>query len=202
MAQSKWEYSATYFFIGCGIVLLILMAVQYNYGMKYRDQLLDKLKMSNSTGFTMQDIPDYQFSGQAVDQFQDIVQRPLFFKERKPVIPPEEDETETIIATEKVDFILTGVIDSPKGIYCLLQNPRKKDNQDRFKRLWQGDSIDGWTVDEIHSNRIVIVADGKSKILELSKPRLQGMKNRSKKNRNKSKVQRNPFKQKLLRQKP
>ena len=178
-----------------------MMAVQYGYGMKYRDELLDKLMLSNSTGFTMQEIPDYQFSGQAVDQFQDIVQRPLFFKERKPVIPSEEGEAEVIKAAENVDFILTGIIDSPKGIYCLLQNPRKKEKEERFKRLWQGDEIDGWTVNEIHSNRIVIIADGKSKVLELSKPRLKGIKNLSRKNKRKSKAQRNPFKQKLVNQK-
>lgn len=178
------------------------MAVQFGYGMNYRDELIDKLKMSKSTGFTMQDIPGYQFSGQAVDQFPDIVQRPLFFKERKPVVPSEGEEEETIVATEKVDFILTGIIDSPKGIYCLLQNPRKKENKERFRRLYQGDEIDGWTVDEIHSNRIVVVADGKSKVLELAKPRLKGMSKRAKRNKSKPKVQRNPFKQKLSSQKP
>jgi hypothetical protein len=178
------------------------MAVQYSYGIKYRTELIDKLQISKSTGFTMQDIPGYQFGEKAVDQFQDIVQRPLFFKERKPVIPPEGNEAETVVATEKVDFVLTGVIDSPKGIYCLLQNPRKKEKNERFRRLWQGDEIDGWTVDEIHLNRIVIVAAGKSKVLELSKPRPNAMKNRAKKNRRKPKVKRNPFKQRLSSQKP
>lgn len=171
--QGKWEYSVTFFFIVCTVILLILMAVQYSVGINYRTQLIEKLSLSESTGFSMPEIPDYQFSEQGVSHFHDIVERPLFFKARKPIDPLDDESTEAGAASEKLDFILTGVISTPKGVYCLLQNLKAKDNKDKFKRLEQGDDIDGWTIKEIHPDHIVIAADGKTEEIKLAKPRLK-----------------------------
>ena len=171
--QGKWEYSVTFLFIVCTVILLILMAVQYSIGIDYRTQLIEKLSLSESTGFTMPEIPDYQFSEQGISHFHDMVERPLFFKARKPIVPPDDESTETSIVSEKLNFILTGVISAPKGVYCLLQNLSAKDNKDKFKRLEQGDEIDGWTIKEIHPDHVVITADGKTEEIKLAKPRLK-----------------------------
>jgi type II secretory pathway component PulC len=203
MNQSKGESLVTYFFIACSVITLFLMIIQYVIGSDYRKELIEKLSISKSTGFTMQEIPDYQFSQESINGFDDIVQRPLFFKVRKPITPQVEDETtEVSIASEELDFILTGVINVPSGIYCLLQNPRAKDKKDKFLRLEQGEEVDGWTINEIHPDRIVVGADGKREEIKLAKPRLRKpVKASLAKRKNRSprikprKVTRNPFKQ-------
>jgi len=203
MNQSKGESLVTYFFIACSVIALFLMIIQYVIGADYRKELIEKLSLSKSTGFTMQEIPDYQFSQQSINDFDDVVQRPLFFKVRKPITPQTEDETtEVNIASEELDFILTGVINVPSGIYCLLQNPRAKDKKDKFLRLEQGEVVDGWTISEIHPDRIVVGSDGKREEIKLAKPRLRKpVKASSAKRKNRRpkikprKVTRNPFKQ-------
>ncbi|MCK5828728.1 MAG: hypothetical protein KAH20_00305 [Methylococcales bacterium] len=172
ITQGKWEYSVTFLFIGCIVILIILMAVQYGIGTKYRTELIEKLSSSESMGFTMQEIPDYQFSKQQIGHFHDIVERPLFFKARQPITPVDDELTDTT-ASEKLDFILTGVINSPKGIYCLLQNLKAQENKDKFKRLEQGDEIDGWVIQEIHADHVIISGDGKTEEIKLAKPRLK-----------------------------
>ncbi len=203
MNQSKGESLVTYFFIACSVITLFLMIIQYVIGSDYRKELIEKLSISKSTGFTMQEIPDYQFSQQSIGDFDDVVQRPLFFKVRKPITPQvEDDPTEVSVASEELDFILTGVINVPSGIYCLLQNPRAKDKKDKFLRLEQGEVVDGWTISEIHPDRIVVGADGKREEIKLAKPRLRKpVKASLAKRKNRSprikprKVTRNPFKQ-------
>lgn len=149
------------------------MAIQYSFGLNYRNELIEKLSLSESTGFKMQEIPDYQFSNQGIRDFHDIVERPLFFKVRKPITPITDKESGDGEASEELEFLLTGVISTPKGVYCLLQNPREKEHKDKFRRLEQGDEIDGWAVKEIHPDHVVMTANGKTEKIQLAKPRLK-----------------------------
>lgn len=174
ISQGKWEYSVAALFLALCLLLLIIMAVQYSFGANYRTELIDKLKHSESTGFLMPEIPDYEFDTHNIENFHDIVERPLFFKARKPIEPVENIPVETVVASEKLSFILTGIINTPKGLYCLLQNLRAKEKKDRFKRLEEGDEVEGWVVNEIHPDHVVISADGKSEEIKLAKPRLKG----------------------------
>ncbi len=149
------------------------MLLQYTYGTKYRSELLAKLDSNESAGFHMQDIPDYKSSKKTLTEYPDIVERPLFFKVRRPIIPPTSTEDEAIMPTvsKNYKFILTGIIRTPNDVYCLLQNSQAKQNDERFFRMKEGDEIDGRVVDEIKSDRIIMLVDGVSEELLLMKPR-------------------------------
>jgi hypothetical protein len=168
----KWENSLTILFMIISVIIIVLMLVQYIYGSKYRDELLQQLGQTQSAGFAMDDIPGYHPGNKGMDLYFDIVQRPLFFKVRRP-IEPKEDEEEEIVNTfsEKFDFILTGIINTPTTMYCLLQNPRARDPLEKFRRLEQGEEIEGRTIKEIKADRVVIAYNGKIKEIMLSKPR-------------------------------
>lgn len=153
-------------------MIIVLMLVQYIYGGKYRDELLQQLGQTQSAGFAMDDIPDYQADSRGVELYYDIVQRPLFFKVRRPIEPKEDEEIEIVNTfSAKFDFILTGIINTPTAMYCLLQNPRAREPSEKFRRLEQGDEIEGRTIKEIKADRVVISYNGKTQDIMLSKPR-------------------------------
>ena len=163
------------------------MLIQFAFGSSYRSDLLEKLGNSKSAGFTMKDIPDYQSSTKAKTEYQAIVERPLFFKVRRPIevkddlIVPEISQV-----SGDFDFILTGIINTPNAFYCLLQDPRSKDVKGKFKRLEEGEVIEGRTIQEIKRDRVIIAYDGKTEEILLAKPR-------PKRGRG-SKARSNPFK--------
>jgi len=153
-------------------IILIFMLIQFAFGSSYRSKLLKGLESEKSAGFTMKEIPDFQSSTKEKADYKDIVQRPLFFKVRRPI-----EVKEDLVAPEisqisgDFDFILTGIINTPNAFYCLLQDPRAKEQKGRFKRLEEGEVIEGRTIQEIKKDRVIIAYDGKTEEILLSKPR-------------------------------
>lgn len=147
--------------------------MQYGYGKNYRDELLKKLENKQSSGFDMQTIPDYQASYKMLTDYNDMVERPLFFKGRKPIEPKESsDDSESIIA-EKLNYELTGIISVPNDLYCLLQEKNSRDRTNKFKKLREGDEIDGWSIKEIKPDHVIVGTDSESEKLKLAKPKMK-----------------------------
>ncbi len=87
-----------------------------------------------------------------IDSFDEVVERPLFFRGRRPpdpdAAPPPEAE-----AAPKADFVLTGlVIVAGKERLALLRPVGSK----TVERVHQGQEIEGWRVEAIHADRVVL----------------------------------------------
>jgi len=173
MKRIKWEYMLTALFLIFSVICLLLIAVQINLGKSYRAQKLDELHNVPSAGFNMQAIPSYQFNEKILDDYSDTVQRPLFFKGRQPIII---DDTEEILTKEApkvledISIDLVGIINTPEGVFALFQDPKAKSHEDKFKRLAQGDEINGWLLKDIQYDRVIIMSGDRNKELLLSKP--------------------------------
>jgi hypothetical protein len=61
MKQLKWEYTLTLIFIVCSVLIIILMLVQAHYGAAYRQQVLHEIDNVQSSGFTLQEVPNTKF---------------------------------------------------------------------------------------------------------------------------------------------
>lgn len=165
-------------FLTFAVIFLLLIALQINLGKNYRAQKLEELRNIPSAGFNVEDIPSYHFNYKVIGDYTEIVQRPLFFKSREPIII-EEIEAESAEeakakakaeALEDIGIDLVGIIKTPEGEFALFQNPKVKSHAEKFQRLAQGDEINGWQLKEIQNDR-VIIAGGEDKVLLLSKPR-------------------------------
>lgn len=153
-------------------IILVFMLIQFAFGSSYRSKLLKGLESEKSAGFTMKEIPDFQSSVKEKVGYKDIVQRPLFFKVRRPIEVKEDLVTPEISQVSgDFDFILTGIINTPNAFYCLLQDPRAKDPKSRFKRLEEGEVVEGRTIQEIKRDRVIIAYNGKTEEILLAKPR-------------------------------
>ncbi|MDF1584261.1 MAG: hypothetical protein P1P78_13255 [Methyloprofundus sp.] len=175
MPRIKWEYLLTALFLIFSAICLLLIAVQINLGKNYRAQKLEELRNIPGAEFNMQAIPSYQFSGKSLDDYPDIVQRPLFFKGRQPIFidDTEQASTESEAQTRgEISIDLVGIINTPEGTFALFQDPKAKSHADKFKRFAQGDEINGWRLKEIQYDRVIIVSDTEDKELLLSKPRV------------------------------
>ena len=196
MASIKWEYTLTFIFAICSVLLLVLIVVQTQYSAKHQAQLFHEIENVKSAGFDLQDIPGFQSSEHALDEYSELVERPLFFNERRPIVPGEEEtkakKTPEKKAPDEITFSLIGIINIPGSVYALFQDPKAKPGESKFKRFKQGDDVNGWTIQQINSDHIVISSDAGSEEIKLAKPRIHKAVPKSKKRR-----KTNPFSRKI-----
>nr|CAA6814630.1 MAG: Unknown protein [uncultured Thiotrichaceae bacterium] len=112
------------------------------------------------------DIPDArELSIPGVRQYRRLVEAPLFWETRaRPKAPPPPPRT--VAAVEKVEVIeaelippvgrLVGIVDLGDKKYALIRNENEN------KTLYKGDVWEGWTIQDINSERVVLSA-GKQK---------------------------------------
>ncbi len=171
MVQTKWEHMLTFLFVICSVVLLLLIAVQFYLGKNFRTQMLQNLKNVDRAEFSMQAIPSYHFDEQSIEDYVDMVERPIFFKGRRPVEPTDESSEQVNRVNEKIDFSLIGIINTPRGEYALFLNPRAKPGEGRFSRFKKGEDMNGRMIKEIKPDRVIISSDGNDEEIPLAKPR-------------------------------
>lgn len=194
MKQLKWEYTLTLIFIVCSVLIIILMLVQAHYGAAYRQQVLHEIDNVQSSGFTLQEVPNTKFKENELGDFQEMLERPLFFAGRRPIVLEEGENAETVVEevklAEDISMTLIGIINSPAGVYALFNNPKAKADEPKFQRLKQEQQINGWKIKEIKYDRVIIFADKNLDEILLAKPRAH------KKEKPKRTRKTNPFKQK------
>ncbi len=105
------------------------------------------------------------------ESYNDLVERPLFIKGRKPVNEPEPENTSTPIVkrTDVFNWELTGIYATPKKIMVFFSRTNAKVAKDNYRKCKLNDEIDGWKVSEIHPDNVVLTQAGENKILPLRK---------------------------------
>lgn len=86
-----------------------------------------------------------------IETFDEVVERPLFFRSRRPPDPDAAPPPEAA-APPKADFVLTGLIISGTERLALLRPAGSK----TVERVHQGAEIEGWRVEAIHADRVVL----------------------------------------------
>ena len=197
MKQLKWEYLLALLFVACSVLILILMIWQGSHRESYRLQILQEIDNVQSSGFTLQDVPSTQFKDHELSDYHEMLERPLFFAGRRPIVPEDSENAETVAAEvkppEKIGMALIGIIDTPAGVYALFHNPKAKADEPKFQRLKQNQDINGWKIKEIKHDRVIISADTNADEILLAKPRVH----KKVKPRKSRKTKTNPFKQKI-----
>lgn len=173
MDKLTWEYKVALVFAALSGFFCLLLAGEWWYGQSFREEMLADLFKVNKAEFEMQPIPEYPFIRVPADQFTNFVERPVFFEGRKPIdkIIDANVQQEPVIKppTEPFDYLLTGIINTPKGIRVLFQDPKASVYADRFKKLKQGDSLAGWKLIEIQTDQVKMQSDSETKEILLLK---------------------------------
>ncbi|MGB5832006.1 MAG: hypothetical protein WBG92_08445 [Thiohalocapsa sp.] len=102
---------------------------------------------------------------QAIEDYASVAERPLFLPDRRP--PPDDPEPEEDAMPEQLTELdgidVTAVLISPSSVSAWVRRP----NQRETTRLRLGDEFDGWTVEKIEPDRIVLERQGETDQLVL-----------------------------------
>lgn len=176
MAPIKWEYTVSIVFAICSFILLIVMFIQTQSRENYQDQLFREIESVASAGFILQDIPDSPLVDSNLEDYADMVERPLFFNQRRPINYSDATSEESSgegKALEDLTISLIGIINTPDIVYALFHNPRAKPDESKFQRFKQGDNINGRLLKEIRPDRVIVSSDSGVEEIKLAKPRVQ-----------------------------
>jgi hypothetical protein len=101
------------------------------------------------------------------DETPTMVRRHIFSPEdEKPADKALGPRSEAAAKLEK-EFLFTGVIHSPQGKWAIIRPKNKIKREDAAWRLREGDEIQGYHIDEIGSNYIILVSKDKPVRLDL-----------------------------------
>lgn len=99
-----------------------------------------------------------------LDDFMEVIERPLFTKDRRP--PPEEAETvQEAVVTGRPQVQLSGIV-ATQGTYKAHIRPPKGETL----IVAVGDDYEGWQVAEILPDRIFLLRDGRREEFDLRPP--------------------------------
>jgi hypothetical protein len=106
------------------------------------------LPNKNVSDFEIEPVQPFQVA--PLNNYRNIVERPLFLTERR---PPEEAPEETPISESPVgdeDLVLLGVVLTPDTNMALLQ----VDQRGQVARLRVGEKVNGWELQSVEANQV------------------------------------------------
>ncbi len=105
-----------------------------------------------------------------ITDYDEIINRPLFFEDRKPYVyiepetPTKKPKPKKPNAPKKTEeYTLSAIIITPERQLAIIQSGREKSLQ----RLALGESINGWTVEAIEPRSVSLIKDNEKQLLEL-----------------------------------
>ncbi len=104
--------------------------------------------------------PELQFTMAAIQDFDSVLERPLFSPTRRP--PPVEGGAEPATIRD-FDYALTGVMIDDDARIALF---RKTDGSGVVRQA-EGTSIEGWLLKDVQSDFVVLERDGEEQVVEL-----------------------------------
>ncbi|MCZ6804298.1 MAG: hypothetical protein O7D86_10290 [Proteobacteria bacterium] len=135
-------------------------------------------------------LQEIQYEVPQISSYDEIVNRPLFFEDRKPYVyvepetPTREVRPKLMRITEQ--YSLNAVIITSDVKLAIIESGRKKS----LTRITLGESIDGWTLENIEPRSILLKKGDETKNLELevktSKPQKKTSSNTKKQITNKT----------------
>ncbi len=105
--------------------------------------------------------PEPQFSMLPIEDFQAILERPIFSPGRR---PPPVGSVELSATTGDVSFVLKGILIDADERTALFRSKRS----DKLVRLGEGDKIEGWTLVRIEADQVILASGEIEKALELT----------------------------------
>lgn len=103
-----------------------------------------------------------------LEQYGEVMTRPLFIATRRPELPPEETAPEPPPAGPEQTFVLLGVMMTPETTMVLL---RPEAPNARTARIKPGETIGEWRLETVSADRVVLRKGEATQELPLARPR-------------------------------
>lgn len=160
----KWQLAA------CGI-LSILLLVEWALGEANRKELQALLDKKIQSEYQSEPLQKLSLSKQTEDNFNTIVERPLFIEGRKPLPEKVPDAKDAEEVSQLDDWLLIGIYSNKNQPPVALFRNQKEAK--KFLKLTQGQAISSWKIKTIQSDRVVLQQGSQEKSVMLLKPMQQ-----------------------------
>lgn len=150
----------------CALLALLNGAEWY-----YLDHAIDRSRQSINrpvkSDLLFEKISKQEFVLPPKEKYSESVERPLMIQGRRPVPEVVEEPFKPPPApVAKIQIKLMGIIMTPDGMTALLQ-----DAKGAYKNLPINGAIDGWELNELHPDRVVLTQADVREELKLRKPK-------------------------------
>lgn len=151
--------------------LLALIVIEWGVSKYARHRLLDSIESSITADSSDAEIPAIKLKEKTDESYVDLVARPLFIKGRKPVDEPAPQGEKAAVNAENLDWQLNGVYTAKTGLSALFSRVKTQSDKDNYRKLSLHDDLDGWTLTEIHKDKVVLTRGEEPMELLLRKPK-------------------------------
>lgn len=153
----------------CALFALVIVA-EWAAHARYVAQLDERLsEIGGDAGLFPENFPTENITLPPVETYAEMIDRPLFLSGRRPMEeqPEGADAIDEQTFSGQLNIKLMGVIAVPKGGMTVLF----VDSSGKYSRAEQDDTIEGWLVKEVKSDRVLLEQGGVVEELLLRKPK-------------------------------
>jgi hypothetical protein len=121
----------------------------------------------------LDEMPTVDLTKQPEDSYDQLVNRPLFIKGRKPVDEPKPESSQVPVVPVVFDWVLNGVYTKNKKLTALFSRDKTKVPKDNYRKIAVDGDLDGWKLTEIRNDRAILMqgANQKEVLLRKAKPK-------------------------------
>lgn len=145
--------------------MLLVLAVEWVILARHRAETLRPVAVRPAPAPAAEEQADQPFGLPPIQNFREMVERPLFMDTRRPG-PEGPDEPPPPPPSTPMVLKLMGVVWTPTGKLALMTDAKGK-----YKRLKLNDTLDGWTLVELGSDRVGMTQGDKRETVTLLKKR-------------------------------
>jgi hypothetical protein len=151
-------------------VLITLIIAEWGSMRLARQALLEDVNKVETRGYDIEELPSIDLLQTSVDEYSEMVNRPLFIKGRRPIENIASNAADPII-TGDFKQTLIGIYGTEQGMSALFKNTSPGVGGPKFYKVFVGDDVEGWKIDEIHNDKVVLSQAGSQQQANLHKPR-------------------------------
>jgi hypothetical protein len=160
---------------GIAIGLVVIIMVEYTYA-RHAEKTLSKELETISAGIIETEIlPKINLKITPIKSYIDLVNRPLFSQTRRPMAKVAEGIIKPAVTVGKFTHELIGIFGKATQMRALFRKKKlrigkiNKNNNNKFTTVKIGETIDGWQIQKINSNTVIVDNNGNIETIKWSK---------------------------------
>lgn len=152
--------------------LCVIIVCEWLYAIYAQKQLLSSIQAPDQAKHPAIGLPTIELTKQPETSYSELVSRPLFISGRRPVNETSTSDTKpAVAANQPFNWALNGVYTYKKGLYALFSRTATKVPKDNYRKVTKDSDIDGWRLDEIEKDKVILTQGDQKKELPLRKPK-------------------------------
>lgn len=152
--------------------LCVIIVCEWLYAIYAQKQLLSSIQAPDKGKHPAIGLPTIELTKLPESSYVELVTRPLFISGRRPVNETSTNDTKpAVVANQPFNWALNGVYTYNKGLYALFSRTTTKVPKDNYRKVTKDNDIDGWKLDGIEKDKVILTQGDQKKELPLRKPK-------------------------------